>query len=54
MFIQADVHGIGIAEQIVQVAEDLLVRAQQKCTQNVRAVVERMQRQASSSRPAGR
>ena len=43
--VQADVHGVGVAEQVVQVAEDLLVGADQERAQVVRLAVERVQRQ---------
>src|SRR5207248_5803673 len=32
---QADMHRVGVAEQVVQVAEDFLVRAHQKCAEDV-------------------
>ena len=38
-------HGVRIAEQVVQVAEDLLIRADQEDAEVVRMAVERMQRQ---------
>ena len=49
-FVDADVHGIGVAEQIVQIAEDFLVRADEKrCDEIIRAVSARMPRQVGSS-----
>ena len=45
MLVEADVHGVGVAEQVVQVAEDLLVGADQEHAEVVRLAVERVQRQ---------
>ena len=45
LFIELNVHGIGVAEQVVQVAQDLLIRAHQKRARIVRLAVERVQRQ---------
>ena len=53
-FVERDVDGVGVAEQIVQVAEDLLIGADQKRAENVRLAVERSAAPASSSRRAGR
>ena len=50
----ADVHGVGVAEQVVHVAEDFLIGADQKRAQVIRLAVEGVQRQASASRRGGR
>ena len=42
---ERDVDGVGVAEQVVQVAEDLLVRADQERAEVVRLAVERVQLQ---------
>ena len=41
---QRDVHGVRVAEQVVHVAEDLLVRADQEHAQVVRLAVEGVER----------
>ena len=43
---QVDVHGVRVAEQVVQVAEDFLVRADQERAEVVRLAVEVVQRAA--------
>ena len=40
-----DVHGVGVAEQVVHVAEDFLIGADQKRAQVIRLAVEGVQRQ---------
>src|SRR6185437_10746523 len=50
---QANVNGIGITEQVVEVAEDLLIRARQENPEHVEIrVAERMQRHARLAGPA--
>ena len=43
--IQRDVHGVRVAEQVVEVAENLLIRADQEHAEVIRLAVERVQRQ---------
>ena len=52
VLVEADVDGVGVAEQVVQVAEDLLVRAEQERAEVVRLAVEgvQLQRAACTSR----
>ena len=46
--VEADVHGVGVAEQVVQVAEDFLVGADQEHAEVVRLAVEACAAAASS------
>ena len=43
--VEADVDGVGVAEEVVQVAEDLLVGADEERAEVVRLAVERVQLQ---------
>ena len=45
LLVEADVHGVRVAEQVVQVAEDLLVGADQEHAEVVRLAVDGVQRQ---------
>ena len=51
---QIDVHGIRVAEQVVQVAENFLIRSDQERRQIIRLAVELMQPQRVASRRGGR
>src|SRR6266849_6333595 len=42
-FIKTDVNGVGVAEQVVQVAKDFLIRAEEESPQIVRFAVDTMQ-----------
>ena len=54
VFVQADVDGVGVAEQVVQVAEDLLVGAEQERAEVVRLAVVAGAAPACCARRAGR
>ena len=43
--VEADVHGVRVAEQVVKVSEDLLVGADEKYPEVIRGAVDRVQRQ---------
>ena len=43
--VEADVHGVRVAEQVVQVAEDFLIGADQEHAEVIRLAVEGVQRQ---------